>query len=283
MSKGVLYVVATPIGNLEDLTTRAAHVLRDVDLIAAEDTRHTRVLLQWCGVNTPMLSLHEHNEQERATQLLARLEGGENIALVSDAGTPLISDPGYPLVSEARARGISVVPIPGASALISALCASGLPTDQFLFAGFPPRQSSARLEWLERLAGLGMTLVFYESSHRIDESLAAMRECFGAERPVVIARELTKLHETFLHGSLDELLAAVREDPNQRRGEFVILVQGNPQEQGQDDREVDRVLKLLGAELPVKQAARLAAEITGRKKNDLYQRLLTLHGEAKQP
>ena len=281
LSKGVLYVVATPIGNLDDFSVRAVRVLEAVDLIAAEDTRHTRPLLRHYGISTQMVALHEHNEREVMGRLLRQLEEGQSLALVSDAGTPLISDPGFPLVREAGRLGIRVVPVPGVSAAICALSVAGLPTDRFLFAGFPPRQSSARQRWLQDLVAESATLVFYESSHRILSALKDMAEVFGAERESVVARELTKVHETLLRGRLDALIEIVAEDPNQQKGEFVVLVQGAGR--GQSDQktvETEQVLKLLLDELPLKQAASLAAKITGEKKNALYQQALAWKQDA---
>ncbi|RLJ19259.1 16S rRNA (cytidine(1402)-2'-O)-methyltransferase [bacterium endosymbiont of Escarpia laminata] len=275
LSKGVLYVVATPIGNLDDFSVRAVRVLEMVDLIAAEDTRHTRPLLRHYGISTQMVALHEHNEREVMGRLLRQLEEGQSLALVSDAGTPLISDPGFPLVREAGRLGIRVVPVPGVSAAVCALSAAGLPTDRFLFAGFPPRQSSARQRWFQELAAQSATLVFYESSHRILSALKDMAEVFGAARESVVARELTKVYETLLRGRLDELIEIVAEDPNQQKGEFVVLVQGAGREQpDQKTVETEQVLKVLLDELPLKQAAALAAKITGEKKNALYQQAL---------
>jgi 16S rRNA (cytidine1402-2'-O)-methyltransferase len=222
-----------------------------------------------------MTSLHEHNEQARIPGLLERLSAGESIALLSDAGTPLISDPGFPLVREARREGIAVVPLPGPSAAICALSAAGLPSDRFLFAGFPPKQGAQRRRWLEALVRQPATLILYESSHRIVETLREMVELFGEARAGVIARELTKLHETFLSGTLAELVACLEGDENQRRGEFVILLHGYAGEPGDDlNLDADRILQVLGAELPVGQAAKLAAQLTGKRKNELYQRLL---------
>lgn len=277
MSKGLLYVVATPIGNLDDVTIRAIKVLQAVDLIAAEDTRHTRQLLRSHAIETPMLALHEHNERERSAQLLDRISAGESLALVSDAGTPLISDPGFPLVRQAVQQGIRVVPIPGPSALVCALSAAGLPTDRFLFAGFPPRQARQRLSWLREFLQETGTLLFYESSHRIVPALSDMAEVFGDDRDAVVARELTKLHETFLHGSLGDLRERVVQDPDQQRGEFVILVHGFVGQPG-DELLVDaeKILAVLATELPVKQASALTAKITGQKKNELYQRILRI-------
>ena len=280
MPKGVLYVVATPIGNLNDVTLRALKVLEEVDLIAAEDTRHTRPLLSHHGIHTPMLAMHEHNEHARIEQLLGKLESGESLALVADAGTPLISDPGFPLVRQARRQGIRVVPVPGPSALICALSAAGLPTDRFLFLGFPPRHSAQRLRWFEVHAKESATLIYYESSHRILAALADMQAVFGDEREAVIGRELTKLHETFLQGTISHLSEIVADDRDQQKGEFVILVHGFDK-QPDDAVQVDsqRVLQVLAAELPVKQAAKLCAMITGEKKNMLYQRILALQNE----
>ena len=277
MSEGVLYVVATPMGNLEDVTYRAIRVLQEVDLIAAEDTRQTRLLLDHYGIRTPMQAFHEHNESARTPALLEQLISGLKLALVSDAGTPLISDPGFPLVREAVTRGIKVVPIPGPSAAICALAAAGLPTDRFLFVGFPPRQVGRRLHWLESLAQEAATLIFYESSHRILSTLEAMLQVFGMTRQGVIARELTKIHETFLYGDISELLARVSADPNQQRGEFVLLVQGCERRAAdQLILDVEVLLQVLGEALPVRQAAGLAAILTGHKKNDLYHRILEI-------
>ncbi len=275
MSKGVLYVVATPIGNLDDLSRRAVKVLSTVDLIAAEDTRHTRSLLRHYGIGTPMMAFHEHNEREAMERLLLRLAQGEQVALVSDAGTPLISDPGFPLVREARQRGIEVMAVPGPSAAIAALSVAGLPTDRFLFAGFPPRQGAQRRHWLEALLKQTATLLFYESSHRIKASLADMAAVFGSERQAVIARELTKLHETVLSGSLSSLIEQVEADANQRKGEFVLLLAGaEPVDVTDSGADAERILRVLAGELPLKQAAALTATITGLKKNALYQQAL---------
>jgi 16S rRNA (cytidine1402-2'-O)-methyltransferase len=278
VTKGVLYVVATPIGNLEDFSARAVDTLRKVDLIAAEDTRHTRPLLRHYGVDTPMQSLHEHNERARLEKMLSLLHEGRSLALVSDAGTPLISDPGFPLVREVAAAGFRVVPVPGPSALTSALSAAGLPTDRFLFAGFPPRGRSQRRRWFDDLAQEPATLVFYESGHRILSSLEDMAASFGSGREAVVARELTKLHETFLRGSLVQLIAQVAEDENQRKGEFVVLLAGA---EPQDDAlslsvAVDDLLPLLLQEMPLKRVVSLLSELTGAKKNQLYDQALKL-------
>lgn len=277
---GVLYVVATPIGNLDDLTPRARQILSDVDVVAAEDTRHSGALLSHFGIHTQLTSLHEHNEAERAAWLLERLKAGEDVALISDAGTPLISDPGFDLVRAARQAGISVSPIPGACALVAALSVSGLPTDRFVFEGFLPAKSAARRERLTALVAETRTLVFYESVHRLKESLQDMAEVFGAGRVGVVARELTKLHEGVREAPLAALADWAADDPMAAKGEVVILLAGaQPLDGGATDAEVERVLKALLAELPVKQAAALAAEITGQKKNPLYERALTLAGK----
>ncbi len=276
MDKGCLYVVAMPIGNRDDITERAKQVLSAVELIAVEDTRHSRPLLQTLGITTPLLALHEHNELKLVTRLVEQLSTGGTIALISDAGTPLISDPGFPLVRACQQAGVRVIPIPGASALICALSAAGLPTDRFLFEGFPARTSSARRDQFARLKDAGMTLVFYESSHRIVHSLTDMAAVFGAERPAVLARELTKLHETIISRPLGELVERVNGDPNQQKGEFVVLVAGAVQDTQTMDPEARRILEILAEELPTKQAAALAAKITGIKKNLLYQQALEL-------
>ena len=276
IQSGVLYVVATPIGNLDDMTPRAIQILKQVDLIAAEDTRHSGRLLRHFGINTPTYAVHEHNERGQFQRLLGRLQKGESLALISDAGTPLISDPGFQLVRETRKAGVQVVPIPGASALICALSAAGLPTDRFLFAGFPPRTASRRREWLQVLLTERATLIFYEASHRICASLQDMVEVFGAGREVVIARELSKMFETFLSGDLASVAQQVADDANQQKGEFVVMLAGAAASDAEIEQlEAARVLRLLLDELPVKQAAALAAKITGQKKNALYKLALS--------
>ena len=279
---GVLYIVATPIGNLGDISSRAAEILAAVDLIAVEDTRHSGKLLKTLGVNAPLTVLHEHNERAVMETLLARLEAGESIALVSDAGTPLISDPGFPLVREARRRGVIVTPAPGPSAIICALSAAGLPTDRFVFEGFPPRTAAARRRYFERRAGETATLVYYESPHRVLGSLADMATVFGLDRQAILARELTKLHETFLDAPLGELVEIVRRDPDQRKGEIVLLVKGAvAADSGETvgSIDIDQMLRLLLRELPVKKTAAVVAELTGLRRNDLYKRALALKDE----
>jgi 16S rRNA (cytidine1402-2'-O)-methyltransferase len=273
MTDARLYVVATPIGNLEDITLRALDVLSAVDVIAAEDTRRTRNLMVRHGLDKPLLSLQEHNEEHKAPRLVERLQQGESIALVSDAGTPLLSDPGYRLVSLAIDAQIEVVPIPGPSSITAALSISGLPTDRFAFEGFLPSRHSARLKNLERLRDEPRTLVFFESSHRIRESLADLAEVFGAKRPVALCREMTKQFETVLRGSLQEVANHVESDPDQRRGEFVLVVGGN--EAAPEDRMAGAVVlaKALLEFLPASQAARVAARIHEVSRRDVYSSL----------
>jgi 16S rRNA (cytidine1402-2'-O)-methyltransferase len=261
-SSGVLYIVATPLGNLGDISQRALDILKHVDLIAAEDTRHSGRLLQHFGIGAKMFSLHEHNEQKQSERLLHLLEEGNSLALISDAGTPLISDPGYRLVQRAREAGYRVVPIPGPSALIAALSVAGLPTDRFVFEGFLPAKQKARRQQLEGLADEPRTLVFYESCHRIQASLSDMLEIFGADRQAVIARELTKAYEQIQGGRLGFLLEWLDSDPHHLKGEFVVLVHGAVQEEGVAeglDEEALQTLKVLMEELPLKQAAKLTA------------------------
>jgi len=275
---GVLYVVATPIGNLEDLSPRAARLLGEVALIAAEDTRHTAGLLRHLGLSVPMLSLHEHNEAARVEQLDARLAAGEALALVSDAGTPLISDPGFVLVRELRARGRRVVPVPGPCALVAALSAAGLPTDRFAFQGFLPAKGAGRRGRLEALAAREETLVFYESPHRIRDTLADLATVMG-DRRVVLARELTKAFETFLDGSAEALLARMEADSDQARGEFVVMVVGAPPRQEDEAAVVEGealLAALLAEGVGVKQAASVAARVLGGARKAWYARAQAL-------
>ncbi|MGE8212499.1 16S rRNA (cytidine(1402)-2'-O)-methyltransferase [Stenotrophomonas sp.] len=265
-----LYVVATPIGNLADLSPRAQEVLRSVAAICAEDTRHTGQLLSHFGISKPLVALHDHNEEAMAERVVSRLLGGESLAVVSDAGTPLVSDPGFRLVRAARAAGVRVSPIPGACAAIAALSVAGLPSDRFVFEGFLPAKGAARRERLNKLAAETGTLVFYESSHRIAESLADMVAAFGAERPAVVARELTKLFETVLDGSLEQLLAKVLADDNQRKGEFVVMVQGAGDDEQARIAEGRRLYAKLNEHLPPSTAAKLAAELSGAPRKALY-------------
>ena len=265
-----LHVVATPIGNLGDLSPRALDTLRSVAAICAEDTRHTRQLLSHYGLDTPLVALHEHNEDALAERLVARLLAGESLALVSDAGTPLVSDPGYRLVRAARAAGVRVSPLPGPCAFIAALSVAGLPSDRFTFEGFLPARAGARRERLQQLAAEPRTLAFYESAHRIEEALADMAAVFGADRPAVLARELTKLFETVRDGTLAELHALVGADPNQRKGEFVVLVQGAGEDAGARVAEGRRLYSKLVEHLPPSTAAKLAAELSGAPRKALY-------------
>lgn len=282
MTLGTLYVVATPIGNLDDISARALKVLADVALIAAEDTRHSVRLLQHFGIQTPLAACHEHNEREQGGRFLTKLQAGEDVALISDAGTPLISDPGYHLVRQARAAGIPVVPVPGACALIAALSAAGLPSDRFVFEGFLPAKAAGRRGRLEALVDEPRTLIFYEAPHRVLECIEDMVAIFGDERPALLARELTKAFETLKGLPLGELREFVASDSNQQRGECVLLVASKPAPEGDEavDAHTLRVLDLLLAEMPIKRAAALAAEITGARKNQLYQIALERQGKA---
>jgi len=267
---GILHVVATPIGNLGDLSPRALDTLRTVAAICAEDTRHTRQLLSHYGIERPLVALHEHNEDALAERIVARLLGGESLALVSDAGTPLVSDPGFRLVRAARAAGLRVTPVPGACAFVAALSVAGLPSDRLAFEGFLPAKSGARRERLAPLASETRTLAFYESAHRIEDTLADMAAAFGDARRAVIARELTKLFETVLDGTLADLRAAIAADANQRKGEFVILVQGADDDADARIVEGKRLYAKLGEHLPPSTAAKLAAELSGAPRKALY-------------
>lgn len=277
MAEPVLYVIATPIGNLGDLSPRAIELLSKADLIAAEDTRHTGRLLAYFNIKSSLISVHDHNENARAELIIRHLSEGKTIALVSDAGTPLISDPGFSLVRQVREAGYTVSPVPGCCAFVAALSAAGLPSDRFMFIGFLPAKHQARLKSLGALADYTCTLVFYESTHRILDSLQAMIEVFGADREAVVARELTKTFETIKHGSLAELLPWMQSDPNQQKGEFVVLVRGavvpEADKDGPDARSLE-IVRLLADELPPKKAAALAAQITGVHKKSLYEALL---------
>lgn len=267
---GTLYVVATPIGNLGDLSPRAREILSSVAAICAEDTRHTRQMLSAFGMERPLLAVHDHNEAEIAWKLVERLKSGESLALVSDAGTPLVSDPGYRLVREVRAAGLAVSPVPGPCAAIAALSVAGIPSDRFCFEGFLPAKGAARRERLQGLATESRTLVFYESGHRIEESLADLVAAFGPEREAVLARELTKLFETVLGERLDAIQARVAADENQRKGEFVLVVRGAVDDGAAALREGRRLYEKLGRYLPPSQAAKLAAELSGAPRKSLY-------------
>jgi 16S rRNA (cytidine1402-2'-O)-methyltransferase len=269
---GTLYVVATPIGNLADLSARARQVLSEVAAICAEDTRHTRALLSAHGIERPLLALHEHNEAEQAWKLVERLRAGDSLALVSDAGTPLVSDPGYRLVREARAAGLKVSPVPGACAAIAALSVAGIPSDRFCFEGFLPAKAAARRERLAALAREPRTLVFYESAHRIEEALVDLVAVFGGEREAVLARELTKLFETVLGDTLAALAERVAGDADQRKGEFVLVVRGCPDDGSAALLEGQRLYARLKEQLSPSQAAKLAAELSGAPRKALYEK-----------
>lgn len=281
IEKGTLYVVATPIGNLDDISPRARGVLQAVDVIAAEDTRHSRRLLVHYGIDTPLTALHEHNERQASAQLVERLLGGQDVALISDAGTPLLSDPGYHLIRSAQDSAVAVIPVPGPSALLAALSASGLPAQHFCFEGFLPSRGAARRAVLQALAAETRTLVFFEAPHRVLETLQDMQSLWGGEREAVLARELTKAFETVRRGTLAQLCDWVASDENQRRGEIVLLVRGLPEAgSGKElDRDSEHTLQVLLGELPLKQAVRLAAQITGKKRNALYAHAVELKGE----
>ncbi|MBD8881547.1 16S rRNA (cytidine(1402)-2'-O)-methyltransferase [Rhodanobacter sp. 7MK24] len=268
---GCLWVVATPIGHREDFSARAIATLREVAVIAAEDTRHSKPLLLHHNIATPLLALHEHNEREVVDAIVRRLQGGESVALISDAGTPLISDPGFRLVRAARAAGVRCAPVPGACAAIAALSVAGLPSDRFVFEGFLPPKSAARRTRLQELAAEPRTLIFYESSHRVAESLADMRAVFGDEREAVLARELTKMFETVIDQPLARLAERVASDPDQQRGECVILVAGRGEEADAKLAEGRRIFAILREELPPAKAAKLAAAISGAARKALYE------------
>ncbi len=270
-----LYIVATPIGNLGDISLRALETLKKVDVILAEDTRHSRKLLSHYGVNTALKSCHEHNESDLVDWAAKQLEEGKNIALISDAGTPLISDPGYVLVSELRRRGFNVAPIPGASSIIAALSVSGLPSDSFFFDGFLPSKSSARQSALSKYVNVSRTVILLESSHRIKACLTDLVDTLGAGREIVLARELTKRFETLLGGSAGEVLQQLSNDANQEKGEFVLLIKG-VEAMPTKSLQAEQSLKVLMQELPLKQAAALAAKLTGRRKNEMYELAISL-------
>jgi 16S rRNA (cytidine1402-2'-O)-methyltransferase len=277
-SVGVLYVVATPIGNLGDMVPRAVDILQMVDVIAAEDTRHSMKLLQHFGVSTKLIAYHDYSNMQRLQKILDLLLSGQSVALISDAGTPLISDPGYELVNAARGHGIKIVPIPGACALVAALSVSGLPSNQFIFEGFLPAKSSARCKILTPLRWEQRTVIFYESPHRIMDSLKDFQTTLGDDRYIVLARELTKTYETVLSGTIKEVIAILLADDNQRRGEFVVLVKGcEPEVSDQAvNQEAETLMRVLLEHVPVKTASAIAAQVTGIKKRELYQWALNL-------
>ncbi|OCG16824.1 16S rRNA (cytidine(1402)-2'-O)-methyltransferase [Gilliamella sp. App6-5] len=266
-----LYIVATPIGNLDDITLRAINTLKSVDLIAAEDTRHSGLLLQHLGIKAKLFALHDHNEQDKANFLIEKLKSGLSIALISDAGTPLINDPGYHLVKACRDNGINVVPVPGACAAIAALSVAGLPSDKFTYEGFLPAKSKARQDCLIKLLDEPRTMIFYESTHRLLDSLSDMQTIFGANKHIVLAKELTKTWETIVSFTVSQLIEWLNEDTNRQKGEFVLIVEGHAKTENDIDQKVISTLKLLQKELPLKKAAAITAEIYGLKKNQLYQ------------
>ena len=280
VTAGTLYVVATPIGNLGDMTPRAVAVLQDVDVIAAEDTRHSGRLLTHFGIGTATIALHEHNERAQAPKLVERLQAGESIALISDAGTPLVSDPGFHLVRVAREQSVRVVPVPGVSAVMAGLSVCGLPTDRFVFEGFLPARAGPRRKRLQSLAGETRTLIFYEAPHRVLETLQDMAAVIGEDRRAVLARELTKTFETVKDAPLAELANWVAADSDQQKGEIVLLLAGaQAGEDGEDDSEARRILSVLLEDLPLSQASALAARITGQKKKPLYQLGLSMSAD----
>ena len=277
---GVLYIVATPIGHMDDISLRALSVLKAVDTIAAEDTRHSKRLLEHHGIQARLLSCHEHNESTRSTELIEQLQQGNDVALIADAGTPLISDPGYPLVRAAREAGIAVTPIPGPSSIIAALSAAGLPTDCFYFGGFLSAKAQQRLTQLLALRDIAATLVLLESSHRIESLVSQLSEVFPGNH-CVIAKELTKMHEQFLSGNPGELLQLLQQDSQLQKGEFVVLI-----DNGRRNRAVDKtvedaeLMQILLAQVPVKTAVNIATQLTQTKKNDLYQLALQLQDDS---
>ena len=278
---GALYIVATPLGNLGDINRRALEVLESADLIAAEDTRNSQKLLNHFGIKTPMMALHEHNEREQTDEIITKLQSGISIALISDAGTPLISDPGYTLVSKLHEAGLKVIPVPGPSALIAALSVAGLPTDHFCFEGFLPSKTVAREKALQALKQETRTLVFYEAPHRIVATLTSLRDIFGEQRLITLVRELTKMYETIRRDTAQALLKWVSANPEQQKGECVLVVEGSKVIVNSRlvEVEVEALLSSLLNKMSLKDAAQLAAEITGRKKNALYEQALNLQKE----
>lgn len=278
---GTLYIVATPIGNRDDISHRALKTLTEVDAILAEDTRHSRQLLQGYGISKPLISLHTHNEGVKTESIINELLAGKTFALISDAGTPLINDPGFPLVKEARLNGVNVVPIPGACALITAISAAGIPCDVFTFAGFLPAKKSARKERLTELMSLPHTFIFYESTHRIDECLQDIAEVMGNPVEIVLAKELTKTFETFVTGTCAEIRTWLAEEAARSKGEFVLLIPPlNIKKENQAILDETKLLTTLLKELPLKQAVKIAVELSGGNKNELYKRALELSGKS---
>jgi len=270
MSEGKLFIVATPIGNLDDMVPRAIECLQSVDVIAAEDTRRTGQLCSHFDIRTNLRAYHDHNEQQQATQLVSLIQQGQNIALVSDAGMPLVSDPGYRLVRAAREASVDVTVIPGPCALVVALAGAGLPSDRFLFMGFPPAKEKARADWFLESRAETATLICYESSHRIQASLQTLKSVYGTERKICLGRELTKTYETWIHGTIAEVVGQVEADPNQRKGEFVMVIEGASGKVEVGDAEISRYMESLMKELPIKKAAAIASELLGQSKKHCY-------------
>jgi 16S rRNA (cytidine1402-2'-O)-methyltransferase len=280
LTESTLFVVATPIGNLDDLSPRARQVLDQVDLIAAEDTRRTRRLLSHFGIKTRQIALHEHNEATQVPRLIGKLRDGHSIALVSDAGTPLISDPGYRLLRAAHENGVHVSPVPGASSLVAALSVAGLPTDRFCFEGFLPARKAARRKKLMELASETRTQVFFEATHRVAECLADLMQIYGPQRRAFIGREITKVHEQCVTGTLAELKRMIEDQRIALKGEFVLAVEGRQQGSSPTEKiELDQLLRELVSVMPGSQAADVAAKVTGRKRNELYRLMLELRDD----
>jgi len=279
MNQGILYIVATPIGNLSDISGRAIEVLKQVDLIAAEDTRHSKSLLQHYGVGAPMQAYHEHNEEYLTPKLIQRLLEGESIALISDAGTPLLSDPGYRLVKAAHESSVKVSPLPGPCAAIAAISVAGLATDRFLFAGFSPHKQGARQAFYREFERQTATLIFYESSHRIVAAAKDLLQVYGPDRHIVMAREITKTFETIHSTALGEFPEWLEADHNQQKGEFVLVLEGAAKNDNDLELDMENTLRVLLEELPVKQASQLTAKITGMKKNQVYKLALDISGK----
>lgn len=272
MAENQLYVVATPIGNLADITLRAQQVLEMVDIIAAEDTRHTKKLLNHLGIQKPLMATHDHNEAQAAAQILEKLAAGQNVAIVSDAGTPLIADPGYHVAEQVAKAGFNVVPVPGACAVITALCAAALPTDRFIFDGFLPAKTTGRKSYFESIKHEERTLVVYESPHRILAAVDDLIETLGGDKEIVLARELTKTFETFLRGTAQSIKDIMEADSNQQRGEFVMMIRGVPSNKKSEvSQDALDLTLLIAQELPLKKAAAIVSTHTGFKKNQLYQ------------
>lgn len=274
---GKLYLVSIPLGNMGDMTSRALDTLGSVDFVAVEDKRRSSILFRNFGIHTPMISYHDFSEEKQIKKIIDLLLSGKSVALICDAGTPLISDPGFKLVKLAKSKEIKVSPIPGPCALIAAISASGLPSDRFIFEGFLPSKSAARIEKIKRISKDSRTIIFYEAPHRIVGSLRDMLEIIGPTREIVMARELTKTYETFFSGSIESTLQFVEQDLNQQKGEMVLVLAGaDPEEKKDDTQDIQRVLSVLLEELPLKQAVSLGAKITGGQKNILYKSALDL-------